>query len=727
MMPRRARRSFYLATGFALCGMSAFAAQNAAAQAREDGADTLVYTVDPIVVTATRGPREISSIPSPISVVQRRDLMEKAPNSIGDLFRDLPGLDVTGVGVNQARPQIRGQRGQRILLLSDGMRLNNSRRQSDFGEIPAVVDVNGVERVEVLRGPASVLYGSDAIGGVVNVINRVPNREGMHGSATYRYGQVEGQDAVSARVYGRFDRLSIRTGGTVRSAGSYKAPAGSFGNITLAEDTEVLDTGVDDLSIDFRLGFDVSEQHSTFVMMEQYRSENSGFGSVNPEAYDPGGTAISITYPRQSFTKYSAGYVGTDLGTAVADRFEVRAYTQQNDRQLDFGIGPFGIGPGMTLEMADRNTTDIRSYGVRAEARKLATQDVLLTYGLDVWADRAEGSDRGKTIMTGFGPFPMVFWDDTPALPEASYRSFGVFAQGEIDATERISVVGGARYQYISAETFETSGLDDQLPTSITDATVVAAANALFRATDELTLVASAGRAFRSPNLIERFFDGTTPEGSGYQVRNPDLAPETSFNVDLGMRFRVDRVGLEAFAFRNRIYDGIRIQPLGYDVDGQPAYENTNAEELRFQGLEVGGDVDLGSGLTLASSYTWMESKDALDENNPVGETFSSKFTGRVRYQEQSGRFWAAFEARHNGDRKDVELNGNPIGDILPSFTVLHLRSGVQVWRTESGVTHRLNVSVTNLTNELYAEFSNASFFRPEPKRSVTLSWEVSF
>ncbi|MEQ9568874.1 MAG: TonB-dependent receptor plug domain-containing protein, partial [Longimicrobiales bacterium] len=119
--------------------------------------DTTVYAIDPLLVTATRGPRLVSETPRPVSVLGRVEVREQAPNTVSDLFRRLPGLDVTGVGVNQARPAIRGQRGQRILLLQDGMRLNNSRRQQDFGELPALVDVTGVERVEVVRGPASVL------------------------------------------------------------------------------------------------------------------------------------------------------------------------------------------------------------------------------------------------------------------------------------------------------------------------------------------------------------------------------------------------------------------------------------------------------------------------------------------------------------------------------------------------------------------------------------------
>jgi outer membrane receptor protein involved in Fe transport len=464
-----------------------------------------------------------------------------------------------------------------------------------------------------------------------------------------------------------------------------------------------------------------------FGKIEGYSSENSGFGSVDPTLYDPEGTEINIRYPEQSFQKFSAGYHGRDLGTALADQFELLAYGQDNERELNFGIGPFGIGPGMSMEIDNRNFTDIRSYGLRAEARKLATPGLLLTYGVDVWKDRAEGTDNNTTIMTGFGPNPMEIVDETPALPEASYTSVGTFFQGEVEASDRLSIVAGARWQHIAAETFATPGLESQTPVSITDGTIVAAANALFRASDHVTLVGSVGRAFRSPNLIERFFDGPTPEGSGYQVRNENLAPEKSLNVDVGIRYRKGRVGLEAFTFRNRIFDGIRIQDMGYEIDGQQVHQNVNVEELIFRGVELGGDADLGSGVTLEANYTWMDSKDALEESNPVGDSFSSKLAGTLRYQAPSQRFWAAIQVRHNGERKDVELQSNPIGEVLPAFTLLNLRSGVTVWTSPSGMTHRLNVALTNLTNELYAEFSNASFFRPEPKRNLTLTWEVSF
>ena len=695
--------------------------------------DTLTYNLNPVVVTATRGPRLLASVPHPVSVITRLNIGRELPNTVADLFRTLPGLDVTGVGVNQGRPQIRGVRGQRILLLSDGIRMNNSRRQQDFGELPALVDVTGVERVEVIRGPASVLYGSDAIGGVINVISRVPEVEGLHGTASARYGGVGRLKSGSVRTYGRFGNFTLRAGGTIREADPYTAPSGTFGDITLANDAVVDGTGADDKTFDTRFGYE-SGGHSFFGKFEGYQSDNSGFGSVDPALYNPGAPAIEITYPMQSFNKVSAGYTGQDLGFALADRFELITYGQDNERELNFHLGPFPVdfgppfGPGV-VEDQSLNTTDIRSYGVRAEARKLASEGLLFTYGLDLWRERAKGTDEGTETCTGCPVFvPPSTTDNRPSLPEATYRSLGAFAQAEVDVTDRLSLVGGARWQHVASETLDTPGLT-VTPEQTTDATVVSAVSALFQLTDEVTLVASIGKAFRSPNLIERYFDGEVSEGAAggaYQVANPDLKPETSLNTDIGLRYRNGPVGLEVFGFRNKIYDGIRSEAQGDSIGRLPRYQSTNVDELSFKGVEVGGDLDVGSGVTVLSSFSWMDTEN-VNAGDPIGESFSTRVTGTLRYDSPADRFWAAGVVRHNGEQQDAVLEAtNPLS-ILPSFTVVDLRGGVTVWRSESGMTHRLVIGVTNLTNQLYAEFSNASFFRPEPKRNMALSWDVSF
>jgi hemoglobin/transferrin/lactoferrin receptor protein len=761
-LPRLGFIAFVLLTAMSLPVPASALRQNGSRDSTESDT-TKVHRLTPLTVTATRTVKTVFETPQPVAVIDMTKIREQNPNTVTDLFRAQPGLDVTGVGGNQARPSIRGQRGQRILLLEDGMRLSNSRRQQDFGELPALVEVSSVERVEVVRGPASVLYGSDAIGGVVNMITRTPEEEGIHGSAGYRIssalesapncddGCYDTQNKVSGTLMGRTGALSFLAGGSFRNTSGYHAPGGTYGDISLASETPVLDTRLEDYSIDTYLGYDVAPSQRLFAKYEHYQADTAGFGWVNPEVFDPESPTIQIRYPYQDFDKVVLGYEGSRLGTAVADGVNFVGYYQDNERELSNDIFiPFG-SPDMGLRVNSINFTDIKTVGLRLEASKLGWNRVNFTYGADFFQDDTRNTDFSVSSYVGFPPQPPFLPDtsDTPSVPNATYRSIGAFVQGDIQVTSRLSLILGARYQDIHAETKETAGLTDPI-ISETNRTVVGAANAIFEVNDRLTLIGTVGRAFRAPNIIEQFFQGPTPEGSGYQSRNPPLEPEKSFNVDLGMRYRDSRVYVEGFVFRNMISDGIRITPTGDSVG--PFFEviNDNVDKLRFVGVEISGDVELPAGFSVGSHFTYFDTKDVsaeqlgeLDEaQNPVGDSYSSKIGGNVRYTHPGGVFFVEYELRHNGDRKDAfcslddltQCDSDPqfaglkpaVGWVLPAFTVHNARAGVNVFRRGPHV-HRLGVAVTNITDELYAEFSNASFFRPEARRGVTLSWNVSF
>lgn len=713
------------AASFALGAPSALGAQTTTPP---DSADKAKVTrLTPITVTATRSETDVFRVPKPVSVLDRATLTESAPNTVSDLFRTVPGLDVTGVGVNQVRPSIRGQRGQRILLLQDGLRLNNTRRQQDFGEIPGLVDVGNVERVEVVRGPASVLYGTDAIGGVVNIISRAPTEYGFHGSVGYRYSSPDGQHKATGSVSGRWDRFAFTATGSFRDADPYSAPAGSFGDITLADKTPVFDTGVRDASANVYGSFDLSDGHSLYARVEHYDADTAGFGYVDPAAYAPDQPSIEIRYPYQRFSRVEFGYRGRNLHFPLADRLDVSAYVQDNERQLDLNVF-VGFGPtapaGAGVDVSNANVTDLRTIGFRVESQKFVGAGHRLTYGVDFFRDLSDNTDSSVTTVLGFGP-PSPQVETTPTVPNASFWSLGMFAQGEFQVTSRAQLVLGLRGQDVEASTRTTPGLSGPL-SSEAHSTVVGAANAIVEVTDDVSVIATLGRAFRSPNLVERFFAGPTPEGGSYQAPNPDLAPETSVNVDLGLRYRDSRLLVEGFVFRNEIRDGIRIAPTGNTVNGLPEYQNINVEKLRYTGIEASADAALPAGFSVGANFTHLASRDVLDPDNPVGDTFSSRVTGYVRYTDPTSRFWVAWSARHNGERKDVDLGSAPLGSVLPAFTVYNAQAGVTVIRSPRH-SQRLGIRVNNLTNVLYAEFANASFFRPEPGRGVTVTWNINF
>ena len=143
--------------------------------AEQNGETNKESYFDRVTVTATGEPVNTLDVPASVSVIERDEIDRRSAAGAIDLIRDLPGVQVNGVGLNQSRPIIRGQRGLRVLMLENGLRLNNPRRQTDFGEIAGLVSLERVDQVEVLRGAASVLYGSDAIGGVVNLVTADPS------------------------------------------------------------------------------------------------------------------------------------------------------------------------------------------------------------------------------------------------------------------------------------------------------------------------------------------------------------------------------------------------------------------------------------------------------------------------------------------------------------------------------------------------------------------------
>ncbi len=686
--------------------------------ARADTVKLKPVILDPINVTATREEKGIFETAAPVSVVDTVAIKEQKPNNVADLIRDLPGVDINGIGANQARPTIRGQRGQRILLLEDGLRLNNARRQADFGELPAIVDVTKVERVEVVRGPASVLYGSDAIGGVLNMlVNEAPPYAAgdvYRGNLSLSYRDQGDQLWPSGEIFGRAGHVGYGVSASYRNTTDYQAPGGIFGDISFDNEVNVQDSGVEDESYGLYLDYAFNNNQKIMVKGDFYRASNAGFGYVsNEDLGQPDDPFIRLYYPDQKVNRFSLAYRGIQLGTPIADRFQLSASYMDNERTFSQNIDIFNpFGPSTAIRIQNRNYTDLEGFGVRAEA--------------------------------------MVSTDSVSNVPNAAYERFGAFAQVDLQLGSRVALIVGGRYQKDKATPKPTAGFG-ALPESNKNDQFVGSANILVEVLENLNLVGTVGRGFRSPNLIELFFDGATPEGGGHQISNPNLDPETSVNFDLGIKYRRSNVAFEGFYFQNEIKDGIRIAQIPDSMVGPfPAFQNVNVAKIRVKGIELLAEWQPVLGFTIGATYTWLDGDDLsptneegldLDRNNPIGNSYSNRFTAELAYRQPTGRFWAAFQFRHNGEQKNsgsvigtqvdrncgaIAAGGDGTDCTIPQFTVMHLRGGVRLF-AYGLTTSSLMVGVENLGDVLYAEFANASFFRPNAGRTFVVSWVTSF
>ncbi len=708
-------------------------------------------------VTATGSRTETFEVSTPVSVLRSEEIERLAPDSAADLLRTQPGVDVNGVGPNQTRPVIRGQRGLRVLFLQDGLRMNNPRRQTDFGETPGLIDTETMDSVEIVRGPASVLYGSDAIGGVLNLIPKTPGYRGagsMAGSFVALTRSAGDQWKGQGSVEGRWHRTSLQLGLSRRDASDYDAPSGTFGNISLAADTPVIDSGVQDESIFGYVGQQLNDSSELFFRFQRYSAEQTGFGFVEPEAL---GTMepfrIRILYPYQDFDRLSAGYIASALDSAVADSLEVKAYYQANERQLvndiDIDIGPLFPGaPNSSVEADSTNFTDLATFGLRTQGIKLAGSRHLLTYGVEYYQDDSRNTDSSVTttrLRFPFPPFeiPLVTTDDVPNAPNAVNESLGFFLQDEIDLSERLTLTVGARAQNVATRAEATPGWD-VASLDFDDNSLVGSASLVYALSDNLRLVSSYGTAFRSPNIIERLFNGPTPEGAGFQILNPDLTSEESENIELGLKYLRPNAVFELLLFRNDIDQGIvqyffspdEVAQLPQDLRDRIeatqvdfVVQQRNIDRLRWDGVELIVGYRAENGFSVGANYTYLDGQRVDSDNPPTGDAVSEKVNLRLRWEPPRGIWWSEYRVRSNGAQRAVFDPNEPpplVGEILPSFTIHSLGAGVTLPNT-GRVGHSLSVLIDNLTDELYAEFSNASFFRPQPGRNVTAVYRLRF
>jgi len=241
-----------------------------------------------------------------------------------------------------------------------------------------------------------------------------------------------------------------------------------------------------------------------------------------------------------------------------------------------------------------------------------------------------------------------------------------------------------------------------------------------------MNLVAAVGRAFRAANLVERFFEGTAAEGGGFQRANSDLGPETSINVDVGLRYRNRWWYGEAFIFRNDIDDAIRSVATGDSVNRQPAFQSRNVGRLRIDGVEITTGARALDRVDATLSFTRLDGCNISEPGSPIGDSYSNKVVGDLMYRQPGGRFTLGYTVRRQGKQKDVIIGSNPIGSVLPAFTVHSARGSLHL-RDVGRVRNDLSLVVDNISDRLYAEFPNASFFRPEPGRHVRLAFVTTF
>lgn len=631
-----------------------------------------IVELDAVTVTATRAPGDPLAAPLPTATLGASALAREYRVSLAHALEVLPGVRALTTGGEIGKPVIRGLSGARVLVLGNGNRLEDYSWSDEDG--PSI-ETRLADRVEVIRGPASVLYGSDALGGVVNVIPEdVPDAH----ARTPLQGGVEAYTATNNHEFGSALHAAGATGGVGFLAG------------LVGRHSEALHTPVAEL-------------------------ENTGFTALSGEAAV--GTQGDWGKATARFTHYGGEFhlLEADTGSLpppppVGGKEEgpVRKLT---DDRVQMG-GTFPVG---RLRLEAKGQWQRHWLAEVVEGDTASSEkgfDLLLnTTSLDLLAHHSAGARLAGTIGASGYYQTSATRGAEPLVPGAAAAGAAAFAFEQLALSERWSALAGARVDLrrLDADSNADLGVGAQRR----DYTAWSGdVGVVFRPVAGLALAANLGRAWRAPTLFELFTNGPHPGEARFEIGQADLVPEAGLNGDVSIRWQSDRVRGEIAAFSNRIDHFIYIAPTGTTQDSLPVYRYAQAD-ARLVGGEASLEVAAGNAVALSARADYVRGERRTD-GQPLPQIPPLRVKLGAEWHRGTGGAGLDVDLVARQTRLSPFDQGTAGYGLLDLFGSLAPRLGAQAFRVE--------LQVRNVLNTRYRDFlSRYKAFALNPGRNIVL------
>jgi outer membrane receptor protein involved in Fe transport len=632
-------------------------------------------------ITVSAGPRsaDLMAAPMQVDLVDQEQIRRESRGSLGEAVSQVPGVRNSATGAANGLPVIRGQTNERILVVNDGV--VTQYQGFSLRHMPNV-DPLDFERVEIIRGPASVLYGPGAMGGVISLIQpdlpvAGPGEIMAHGSGQIGYSSNNGERLASVKLEGAFGNLGWRAGYTDRSAGDAATPT-----------TEL--EGTDYVQRNATLAMGYSGEWGRIRIHWNHWDNNFGF-------YRPAGFRIDL--------KDNLAGVDAVFPTPAGD-VEVLAAWNSNVRKA---FPPALAGaPAVDLKLTGQ-TGEFRWHH-RPWSGFRGTAAVNLSFG--------QNTDRALKVL----------------LPEYDNRILAVslfeeYRAGRLtDDLSRWVFSGGLRY--------DTKDLDvaPDLPRNLPDGlqrswqAPTASGSALYRINSSLAVFGSVGRGWRAPSEFELFANGVHGGVAAVQLGNLNLAEETSINLEGSLRLKTDRCQGYLTVFNNRFQNYIYMANTGQIQNDLPVfrYEQTDAS---IAGVEGRLDAMLTKGWSAGVGFDAMRSRN---ESTGTRLPLTPPIRFNILSQYARPQWWKVLSPYV---RVQVSINGEgkisgpdePFGTPTDAYATADLFSG-GVIRLGKEVLLGLDLSVFNLFNTTYTDFCYTyKQWAPCPGRDVRFVTRIIF
>ena len=640
-----------------------------ATPAFSQGADDFTI-LDEIILVGTGLPTQVKDNPASVNVLNEEEIKRVPPSSVATILSEIPGVTITESG--DQRIKIRGESSRRVAIMIDGQKLTD---HTGYGT-PILIDPFAIERIEVVRGPSSVVSGNRAIGGVVNIITK--RGADVPIEITTTSGYFSGTDGYRASLSaaGQLGDFDYRLSYSKSDHGNVKTPTTTLARSARSDEGLLLHTG--------------------------YRTGNHYFG-LRAQAYDlqaevyTGDPNFFIDLPKRNLRKYGLFYEGTDL-TPWLTSLKADVYNQTVDRQFNNLIripaGPPGAFITTQSDSTDKQTT--MGFHVTAELQFAPNHRTVV--GLEYEDDRQE-SNKFSLTTTPFGP-PGA---PTIRMTDASIKTTSVFAQHEVTFSDQLIGTFGARYYWVDSNlhNFTVNGALRPL-TSNQDSRLLGSAGLVYKPSDDLTLRANVSQGYNYPTLGELFLE-TTAGGAGLTLGNPSLLPETSTTYEIGARLDRSAVVLDATLFYTDAENYIASLPTA--VPRQFQYQNVAA--ARTWGAELSAQFGPVTALELMPyvSATYTQREFTYANGFTTTDTGTPAWAGTigVRKDWTRGAYSGNWDLFVKGESKAVYRNSTgviPADGIAAAYATLNLRGSVELNDNVA-----VNFEAGNLLNRSYQPY----------------------
>lgn len=648
------------------------------------------------VVTAKGYQAATRDIPQAIEVLEPATTHGSA--TAGSLFRGKPGLAVHSDGAWGQNPVLRGMKKESTVLMVDGVRVNSAQPQ---GSLASLLDLGLLERAEVVKGPSSVLYGSGAMGGVVNLITpeaRFTEQAQQGGRFGLSASSVDEGFNGAVLLRDSSSDHALVLGAAGRKANDYDSPSGTEPRTGYSSDSLLL-------KYKQRLSDDVSIN----LNLQRHTDRDVWYpGSTRPAPSALiGQTTIHSPEQRRELyqlgleNRLGEGTLNTEIYRQEVYR-EIRAYSSTLDRNQV------------------RNDVSFITHGLRT-SYLVPVGSHLLTVGAEGWKMTGDPERH----MHNNAP---LFNNDLRNDPfkDGEVSSYGLFLQDEFELG-RTAIVAGARLDRVSGDakqkgTNQTSGLgssDNNLSWSL---------GATHPLTDTLNLYANVGQAYRAPDLRERFEDAARGDGY-YHIGNPKLDPERSTSFEIGLKGQGDDFDYRLAAFHTRIDDYIAGRVTNEPPQsGLPVKRTGNLDEVVIYGLEGSASKALGA-FVVDGSFTWLRGENKQDDE-PLYQMPAHELTLGIGQPAERGFYWhAQLRAVAEQDRVATRFS-NGTEDETAGFVTADASFGWGFGKVGVLQTANLDARLSNLFDKAYHEHLTDGVSGNEleaPGRGITLALSGSF